>query len=180
MNQEFIKAVADKNHAAVRMMLSNELLFDPRGESFCKMLEYANNQLSDLFESERPSSFTIPSEEADWNDDTLSKMKRELNKNFSREKLAIFVEMAKYVGSSKAEEMRTEEQQNKKHSSEDLESKICPKSCSRKKTGTIITGSGAVIAITGVALESTLITVLGGAIVIGGVVLLTVPKQSKK
>ena len=176
MNQEFIKAVADKNLAAVRMMLSNELLFDPRGESFCKMLEYANNQLPDLFETERASSFTIPSDKADWNDDTLSKMKRELNKNFSREKLAIFVEMAKHIGSSKAEEMRDEEKQD----SENVETKFSPKSCSRKKTGTIITGSGAVIAITGIALKSTLITVLGGAIVIGGVVLLTVPKQSKK
>ena len=175
MNQEFIKAVADKNLAAVRMMLSNELLFDPRGESFCKMLEYANNQLPDLFETERASNFTIPSDKTDWNDDTLSKMKRELNKNFSREKLAIFVEMAKHVGSSKAEEMRTEE-----HSSEEARTKTNQKSCSRKKAGTIITGSGAVIAITGVALESTLITVLGGAIVIGGVVLLTVPKQKQK
>ena len=169
MNQEFIKAVADKNLAAVRMMLSNELLFDPRGESFCKMLEYANNQLPDLFETERASSFTIPSDKADWNDDTLSKMKRELNKNFSREKLAIFVEMAKHVGSSKAEEMRVEETTQTRK-----------KSSTRKTAGTIITGSGAIMAITGAAIKSTLITVLGGAIVIGGVVLLTVPKQSKK
>ena len=77
--------------------------------------------------------------------------------------------MAKHVGSSKAEEMRVEETTQTRK-----------KSSTRKTAGTIITGSGAIMAITGAAIKSTLITVLGGAIVIGGVVLLTVPKQSKK
>ncbi len=171
MTQEFKKAVEDKNLAAVRMMLSNELLFDPSAKSFAEMLEFAKDKLPNLFEAEAPSRFEIPSNKEEWNDEVLSQMKRDLNMNFSVEKLAIFVEMAKHLGAGK------------KVSYPDPEPGPQPKP---KKTGNnagkIVTGSGAVIALTGLCIEGTIgtvLSILGGVVVIGGVILLSVTNQTK-
>ncbi len=114
-------------------------------------------------------------------------MKRDLNMNFSVEKLALFVEMAKYLGAEKAGELEREEEAKKKALAERKikeaeEAKRTRVSKSQKKTGTIVTGSGAAIAITGLCLEGTIGTILsiaGGAVVIGGVLLLTVPCKKK-
>lgn len=185
MNQEFKKAVDEKNLASVRMMLSNELLFDPRGKSFEGMLRYAKDNLPDLFVEEKPSRFSIPAEKEKWDENVLSQMKRDLNMNFSVEKLALFVEMAKYVGADKAEEMEEEEhrantviEDSKKEEKEPYHR--TRKSSSRKKTGTIVTGSGAVIAVSGLLVEGalgTVLSVLGGVVAIGGVILLATPEK---
>lgn len=189
MTQEFKNAVNSKNWPLVRMMLSNELLLDPRGDSFAKMLEYAKENLPNLFEAEKASRFSIPANKEGWNEDTLSQMKRDLNMNFSVEKLALFVEMAKYLGSDKAASIEKEEQiraekyreqiinRSKTVSSEHAGAKANSKS---RTTGTIVTGSGAVIGITGLFIEGTLGTVLailGGAAVVCGVALMTVSKK---
>ena len=98
MNNEFIKAVEDKKVKTVRMMLSNELLLDPRGETFGKMLQYSKENLDNLFEPNEPARFDIPTNKEEWTDEVVSKMKRDLNMNFSIEKLSLFAEMAKWTG----------------------------------------------------------------------------------
>lgn len=186
MTQEFIQAVKQHDLASVRMMLSNELLFDPRGETFGEMLAYAKDNLSDLFEEERPSRFSIPSEPEEWNVDVLSKMKRALNINFSVEKLALFEKMAKYIGKDKAKTL--DDNETKKRSKDSKSSRssdevtTAHRKISRKKAGTIVTGSGAIIAITGLFVEGTVGTVLtiaGGVVAVSGVILLSVPKKQQ-
>lgn len=186
MTQEFKQAVQQHDLASVRMMLSNELLFDPRGESFGEMLAYAKDNLPDLFETERPSRFSIPSEPKEWNADVLSKMKRDLNINFSVEKLALFVEMAKFLGKDKAETLNDNETKNKSNDSKNTDSShevtTVHRKISRKKAGTIVTGSGAIIAITGLFVEGslgTVLTIAGGVVAVGGVILLSVPKKQQ-
>lgn len=189
MNQEFKKAVAEQNLASVRMMLCNELLLDPRAKSFNEMLQYAKDNLPNLFEAEEPSRFTIPSDKEEWDDNILSQMKRDLNMNFSVEKLALFVEMAKYLGADKATEIEKEEEERIRRKKEEEERMHHEKeayhkqTASRKKTGTIVTGSGAIIAITSLCVEGalgTVLSIIGGVVVIGGVILLTVPEKSKR
>ena len=189
INQEFQNAVNERNLASVRMMLTNELLLDPRGKTFEEMLQYAKDKLPDLFEPEQPSRFSIPSDKEEWNDDVLSKMKRDLNMNFSVEKLALFVEMAKHVGADKATELEKEELERKKRAKEKKEKKTGEHTSgsrtrnSRKTTGTIITGSGAIIGITGLCIEGTIgtvLSILGGVVAIGGVILLSVPNKTKR
>lgn len=191
MTEEFIKAVASNNLPTVRMMLSNELLLDPRGKSFAEMLEFAKDKLPNLFEAETASRFSIPANKEEWTDETLSKMKRDLNMNFSVEKLALFVEMAKYLGADKAKVLDNEEKIRKQRRRE--QTGRCGKEnpsadgssrrrSNRKTTGTIVTGSGAIIGITGLCIEGTLGTVLsimGGAAVVCGVALLTVSNKTK-
>lgn len=109
MTQEFRSAVESNNVAYVRMMLSNELILDPRGASFDEMLEFAKGRLRDLFEEEVQCDFEIPVDKEFWNDDVLSKMKRALNINFSTEKLSLYVTIAKHIGAEKAKEMNMEQ-----------------------------------------------------------------------
>lgn len=184
MKQDFIIAVDNHNLASVRMMLSNELLLDPRGTTFAEMLKYAKDNIPDLFEENKLAKFTIPNDKEMWNRALLSKMKSELNLNFSIEKLAIFEEMAKYVGKDKAAHLTEEE---KTHEDEenvvgsDMRQKQ-KSSIRNRKTGVIVTGSGAVIAITGLCVKGmigTMLTILGGAVVIGGVILLSTTSKDK-
>ena len=82
MDEKFICAVEEKNVKVVRMMLSNELLLDPRGGTFDEMLYYGKERLDNLFESNEPAKFDIPTDKEKWTDEVVSKMKRELNMNF--------------------------------------------------------------------------------------------------
>lgn len=191
MTNEFIKAVNSNNLPMVRMMLSNELLLDPRGKSFAEMLEFAKNKLPNLFEVEKTSRFVIPANKEKWTDDTLSEMKRDLNMNFSVEKLALFDEMAKYLGANKAASLdeadKTRAQRHTEQTERDGKEPSSPdgtskKRLDRKSTGTIVTVSGAIIGITGLCIEGafgTILTILGGSVVVCGVTLLTVSKKSK-
>lgn len=191
MTKEFIKAVSSNNLPMVRMMLSNELLLDPRGKTFAEMLEFAKDKLPNLFEVEKASRFAIPANKDEWTDDTLSKMKRDLNMNFSVEKLALFEEMAKYLGANKAATLDNEEkirnQRLREQTTREGKDPSSTKGASgtrsnRKTTGTIVTGSGAIIGITGLCIEGTLGTILsiiGGAAVVCGVALLTVSNKTK-
>lgn len=191
MTKEFIKAVNSNNLQMVRMMLSNELLLDPRGKSFAEMLEFAKDKLTNLFEAEKASRFVIPANKEEWTDDTLSKMKRDLNMNFSVEKLALFEEMAKYLGARKAASLEKDEniRVQRQREQTELEGKETSSNAgssrtrsNRKTTGTIVTGGGAIIGITGLCIEGTLGTILsiiGGAVVVCGVALLTVSNKTK-
>lgn len=183
MTQEFKVAVADHNLPIVRMMLSNELIGDPRGESFSEMLQYAKEALPDLFEAEEPSRFSIPADKEDWNEDVVSEMKRDLNMNFSVEKLALFVEMTQYVGKERAEELDAKEAEEAREEEERLKEDAKRRkiqAAQRKRNGTVLTASGAAVTITGLCIKGALGSVLsiaGGAALIGGVLLLTVPKN---
>lgn len=191
MTEEFITAVKSNNLPKVRMMLSNELLLDPRGESFAEMLNFAKDKLSGLFEEEKPSRFSIPADKTEWTASTLSQMKRDLNINFSVEKLALFEEMAKYLGTDKASSLDEEdriraqkEKEDKKEKEEhaSLSKDNTYKKSSKRTTGTIVTGSGAIIGITGLCIKGTLGTILsiiGGAAVVCGVALLVVSNKAK-
>ena len=103
MDEKFICAVEEKNVKVVRMMLSNELLLDPRGGTFDEMLYYGKERLYNLFESNEPAKFDIPTDKEKWTDEVVSKMKRELNMNFSKGKLSVYSKMAKWAGRDKAE-----------------------------------------------------------------------------
>ena len=62
MNPKFIKLVEEGNLIRVRLSLSNELLLDPRGDSFREMKRFAESQLPDLYE---PDNGTADSKPAD-------------------------------------------------------------------------------------------------------------------
>lgn len=83
MKQDFINAVENKNLAKVRISLSNELLLDPRGNTFGEMLSFAMSHISNLFEENKEANYSVPPQEA-WNQEFLFEVKSDLDSNFSK------------------------------------------------------------------------------------------------
>lgn len=188
MNNEFIKAVEENRVNIVRMMLSNEMLIDPRGKTFSEMLEYAKGKMTSLFEPNEPARFDIPTNKEEWTDEIVSKMKRDLNMNFSIEKLSLFAEMATWVGHDKAEKLDNEEQakrasggqrheETNRHAENKTHASTAPTTKKRSnahRTASFVTAGGAILTIAGICAGKTLITIIGsGIVVVGGVVLMT-------
>lgn len=113
MKQKYIDAVAEHRLVKVRMMLADELLLDPRGETFTEMLEYAKNNLSDLFEPNKVSNYEIPLDENSWDIELASTIKQDLISNFSIEKLALFEKVARKIGEGKARTLNEEERRER-------------------------------------------------------------------
>lgn len=172
MKPDFIKAVEEQNLAKVRISLSNELLLDPRGNSFSEMLTYAMSNLPDLFEENRESNYIVPPEE-NWDKEFLFKVKNDIDFNFSREKLAFYEKVIQVVGKSKAERLENEEKSKRENGHEDQTSYEIghPKI---NKTYALISAGGATLALIGIAAGKTMLMAIGSAaLVVGGVLLFT-------
>lgn len=169
MDKELIKDIEEGNVKSVRLDLSNELLLDPRGESFREMLTYAKNKLPNLFEDNKEANYSVPPQE-NWDEDFLFIVKNDLDSNFSKEKLLFYQAVIEKVGKAKAEAIDKEERYTK---CEDTQTGCTQqrKSVAKPIPVTVTTG-GAVLTIVGLCLGKTLITVLGGAALVGGVLLI--------
>ena len=73
MRATFIKAVEERNLRDVRIKLSKEMEFDPRGETFQEMLRYAEEKLDNLYEEHDSKGFREDS--TTWTEDYLSDVK---------------------------------------------------------------------------------------------------------
>lgn len=189
MKTEFIQAVTNHELAKVRMMLSNELLLDPRGKTFSEMLAFAKDNLSDLFEENKESSYDIPSDKQMWTSTLVSKVKRDLNSNFSVEKLALFQEMAMWVGKDKAFNLEKEEMshvridspysRNKTYSEQGTWQHQKKQRKTQTAAGTITTIGGAALTVYAIGAGKVMLAILGGgAIIVGGIILYSAKKIS--
>ena len=171
MNPKFIKLVEEGNIIRVRLSLSNELLLDPRGDSFCKMKSFAESQLPNLYEPDKDITYTKPADE--WDKDFLLQVKNDLDNNFSESLLSDYERVAKKVLKEKAAHLEQEEaaeaQPHRSYQEETI---------SNKKMYTGVTVAGAAVAVTGLVLSRMALASLGLAgVVIGGVLLY---KESQK
>lgn len=169
MDKDFIKDVDEGNVKSVRLDLSNELLLDPRGETFTEMLTYAMGKLPDLFQENKEANYSVPPQE-NWNEDFLFIVKNDLDSNFSKEKLAFYQAVIEKVGKAKAEELEREEKEPKYKESQSTQPQT-KKTVVKPVPATVATG-GAILTIIGICLGKTLLTVLGGAVLVGGVLLI--------
>lgn len=171
MNPKFIKLVEEGNIIRVRLSLSNELLLDPRGNSFRKMKLFAESQLPDLYEPDNGTIYSKPEDE--WDKDFLFQVKNDLDNNFSESQLLVYERVAKKVLKEKAAHLEQEEATEKQPYSKEPEETI-----SNKKVYTGVTVAGAAVAVTGLLLSRMALASLGLAgVVIGGVLLY---KESQK
>ena len=109
MNSDFINAVESHDISMVRYALSDELLIDSRGNSFHEMLTFAESKMDILFDKDDgKKSEKDPSQ---WDKDFLFSVKNELDKNFSREKLAYYEKVAKQVLKDKARQLDEKEKE---------------------------------------------------------------------
>ncbi len=111
MHPKFIEAVETGQVSTVRFALSNELLLDPRGESFEEMRQYAENKLSNLYEADE--DFSYPSDSSKWDRDFLFTVKNDLDMGFSKNKLVFYKEVAQYVLRDKSEALNEEDRRSR-------------------------------------------------------------------
>ena len=107
MDSKFIDAVQSKKLVRVRLALSNELMLDPRGVTFSEMLRYAESNLSSLYQDDDGQIYD--NEKSKWSEDFLYDLKNGLDLNFSREKLALYEAVAKFVLREKAKQMEQDD-----------------------------------------------------------------------
>ena len=170
LNADFINAVENKNLAKVRISLSNELLLDPRGNTFGEMLSFAMSHISNLFEENKEANYSVPPQEA-WNQEFLFEVKSDLDSNFSKEKLAFYEAVIKVVGQSKAQEIDETETKERERSEREKYSDKKQRTRINTTNGTITAG-GTLLTIVGICTGKTLLTVLGGVVlIVGGVML---------
>ena len=65
MKPKFKKIVDAGDVISTRLFLSNEMMLDPRGNSFKEMLSYAETTLKDLYENHNNSVFDMNKQ--NWN-----------------------------------------------------------------------------------------------------------------
>lgn len=113
MKQKFIDAVEAANLISVRYSLSNELLLDPRGDTYREMKAMAEERLDGLYE---PLDGELPQKSADnYTKSELMELKNDLDANFSCERLAHFEQVVAVVLREKAEQMDNESDCKKSH-----------------------------------------------------------------
>lgn len=178
MKAKFINAVESGDLVSVRLFITNELMLDPRGESYSEMKNFAEAKFSNLYDVDDAKSY--PSFGPEWNENLMFSIQNDLDDNFSKEKLAIYEQIAKYVLKEKAEQLNKEEAaRSAGMNASDNNVNIGRNPNNRKKqlyTG--LTVCGAVVAVTGLCLSRTALTSLGFAgLVIGGILLY---KDTKK
>ena len=165
MKAKFIKAVEGGDLVSVRLFISYELMLDPRGKSFLEMKNFAETKFSNLYDIDDAKSYS--SVKTEWNEDFLFSIKNDLDRNFSKEKLAIYEEVAKYVLKDKAEQLNKEEASR----SSSVNASRVQKN-NKKKLYIGITVGGAAVAVTGLCLSRIALASLGFAgVVIGGILL---------
>ena len=172
MKVKFIKAVDSGDLVSVRLFIANELMLDPRGKSFTEMKNFAEAKFDNLYDPDNAKSYS--SVKTDWNEELLFSIKNDLDDNFSKEKLAVYESVAKYVLKDKAEELDKEEASRSARTTTTYNSENTGRSQRRnnKNLYTCITVGGAAIAVTGLCLSRVALASLGLAgVVIGGILL---------
>lgn len=169
MKQTFIESVKSGDVEEVRLALSNELLLDPRGKTFAEMLNYAKANFSNLFEENKEAGYEVLPKEQ-WDEDFLFTVKNDLDSNFSVEKLAFYQAVIEIVGKDKMASLDEEDKKTKMRTTSHHQPKGKAKRSKKTVSMSVATG-GAVLTIVGLCVGKTLLTLVGGAVLIGGVLI---------
>ncbi len=170
MKAKFIKAVESGDLVSVRLFIANELMLDPRGKSFSEMKNFAETKFSNLYDIDDAKSYS--SVKTEWNEDLLFSIKNDLDSNFSKEKLDIYENVAKYVLIDKAEQLNKEETSRSSRIDTDTVNTRRNQKNNNKNLYIGITIGGAAVAVTGLCLSRLALASLGFAgVVIGGFLL---------
>lgn len=106
MKSQFKRKVDSGDIVGVRISLANEMMLDPRGDSFSEMRSYAESALNNLYIPH--DGAILDANREHWNEDLLFATKNALDDNFSRERLDYYYELAQIVLHEKAEQLRRE------------------------------------------------------------------------
>lgn len=178
MKKKFKKTVDNRDLEGTRLSLSNEMMLDPRGESFCEMRQYAEASFPQLYDIHDGELFNKNQDK--WDETLLFYTKNALDDNFSKERLDFYYALAKVVLKDKAERLKAE-QKVKSEKEEDF--KINSSNKTHTSANPLYAGvaiGGIIIGGAGLIMGKTIIATVGlvGAAIGGG--LLYNEKSKKK
>lgn len=107
MKKEFIDAIESNDIVTVRLIISNELLLNTKGDTYREMKEYAEANVPDLYEAHDGEQLDI--DDANLSVDLLVQLKNDLDSNFSRERIAVYERVAEIVLRDRVEAEATQE-----------------------------------------------------------------------
>lgn len=100
MEQQFIEAVNSHDLISVRIKIANAVLNGTDKDTLCEMINFADNQLSDLYEEHDGEVFD--DNITNISDDIIAKISNKLNNyNFSKERLDYFIKVNEKVTTNK-------------------------------------------------------------------------------
>ena len=178
MKEKFKRIVDSRDLEGTRISLANEMMLDPRGESFCEMRKYAEAAFPQLYDIHDGTTFD--NNQDNWDETLLFSIKNALDNNFSKERLDFYYNLAKIVLKEKAEKLN-EEQKERAEEEDDFNNK----SSSRQeiKGNPIYVGAtigGLIIGGAGLIMGKTILATIGFvAAAIGGGLLYNDSKNKK-
>lgn len=95
MKDQFIKAVRDGDIITVRSFLTQELKYNPTGKRFKQMRLYAGMNVDCLYDPHDGKS--LDNDKSLWNEQLLENILKDLDKNFSNERLNYLADVAAFV-----------------------------------------------------------------------------------
>lgn len=117
MKQKFKKSVDSGDLEGTRLSLANEMMLDPRGESFIEMREYAESSLPQLYDVHNGEHLDMNQD--NWDETLLFSTKNALDNNFSKERLDFYYDLAKVVLKDKAAKLNQEQKENAQYEEAD-------------------------------------------------------------
>ena len=172
MKAKYIRAIDNNDVVSVRLFLANELMLDPRGKSFSDIKNLAESRIVNLYEPHDGKTYS--EDPSKWNEDVLFEIKNDLDVNFSKERLAVYEDVAKKVLKSKAEQLDKEESDQVGASySEDYNSVYSDErdpSRSNRRIYSGVTAAGAAVTVLGVCVSKGVVAAIGVlGLAVGGI-----------
>lgn len=110
LSEDFKEAVANNNTTRVRIMIKDNLIYDPSGKEFEEMLKYAKTALPTLMDEHDGEDFKSSDE---WDEDYLNELMVTVVSNFSAERLEQLKKMVKKLYGKVAEPQSSKERSTK-------------------------------------------------------------------
>lgn len=122
MKAKFKRTVDSGDLEGTRISLANEMMLDPRGDSFIEMRRYAESSFPNLYDAYNGVSFE--KNQNNWDEALLFSTRNALDNNFSKECLDFYYNLAKAVLKEKAETLNREKESKMVYQGQDLENKM--------------------------------------------------------
>lgn len=150
ITNEFREAVGSGKKVRVRIMLKDSMLVDPTMRQFDEMLNYALDNIPDLYDEHDGEELKYSSSE--WDKTYLNNQMVAVVSNFSKERVDLLRNMVKFIYRDRAERIRSDAAYKSQTT------------ITRKQVGIGVTATGTVVAVAGVCAHQGLL-IAGGVVV---------------
>lgn len=163
ITNEFKDAVESGKKIRVRIMLKDIMLVDPTMGQFDEMLNYALNNMTELYDEHNDEVLKYSS--AEWNEAYLNNQMVTVVNNFSKERVELLRNMIKFIYRDKADKIRKD---NEYKSSTTI---------TKKQIGIGVTAVGTTAAVVGICVHQGLLIAGGIAVAAVGVGIVLTDKE---